>query len=72
MSSEQIETLKGLYAKFKADLESFARKHQKEISKNPMLRAHFQKMCTTIGVDPLACNLPLKKAILFELDWVYD
>lgn len=42
---------------FKVNLEEFAKKHQKDISKNPLLRSHFQKMCTIIGVDPLVCNL---------------
>lgn len=56
MASDQIETLKEQFSKLKADLELFARKHQKEIAKNPMLRCHFQKMCANIGVDPLACT----------------
>jgi len=44
---------------FKDNLEEFAKKYRKEIAKNPEFRAQFQKMCTQIGVDPLACNIPL-------------
>lgn len=41
---------------FKTNLEEFARKHKKDIRKDPKFRAHFQRMCTNIGVDPLACK----------------
>jgi ESCRT-II complex subunit VPS22 len=41
---------------FKENLETFARKHKKDINKNPELRKHFQAMCASIGVDPLACK----------------
>mmetsp|Transcript_17280 Transcript_17280/g.21993 ORF Transcript_17280/g.21993 Transcript_17280/m.21993 type:complete len:83 (+) Transcript_17280:25-273(+) len=42
---------------FKSNLETFARKHKKDINKDPQLRKHFQVMCASIGVDPLACEL---------------
>lgn len=41
---------------FKTNLEEFARKHKKDIRKDPKFRAHFQRMCNNIGVDPLACK----------------
>jgi ESCRT-II complex subunit VPS22 len=41
---------------FKTNLQEFAQKHRKDIRKNPTFRAHFQHMCTKIGVDPLACT----------------
>lgn len=37
-------------------LSKFARQYQKEISQNPALRAHFTRMCSKIGVDPLVCK----------------
>lgn len=41
---------------FHANLEEFAKKHKKDINKNPEFRKHFQDMCTRVGVDPLACK----------------
>lgn len=43
---------------FKQNLEMFARKHKKEINRDPEFRRHFQQMCASIGVDPLACKSP--------------
>lgn len=43
---------------FKTNLQEFAQKHRKDIRKDATFRAHFQRMCTNIGVDPLACMLP--------------
>ena len=56
MASAQIEQLKAQFGVFKASLEEFSKKHQKDIAKNPLLRSHFQKMCNAIGVDPLVCT----------------
>lgn len=41
---------------FKTNLQEFAHKHRKDIRKDPTFRTHFQRMCTNIGVDPLACK----------------
>jgi len=49
---------------FKANLESFALKHKKEINSNPVFRNQFLKMCKEIGVDPLSCNLLIHYALL--------
>ncbi|PJF17953.1 hypothetical protein PSACC_02247 [Paramicrosporidium saccamoebae] len=56
VASTQIEQLKSQLEVFKKSLEEFAHKHQKDIKKNPMLRGHFQKMCSSIGVDPLVSS----------------
>lgn len=72
MASEQLEQLKDLYGKFKTGLEAFAKKHQKEISKNPILRVHFQRMCTNIGVDPLASSKGFWAEILGIGDFYYE
>src|SRR5687767_3066618 len=42
---------------FKSNLVEFARKYRKNIIKDPVFRQRFQTMCSTTGVDPLACNL---------------
>jgi ESCRT-II complex subunit VPS22 len=42
---------------FKEKLTEFASKYRKEIRKDPEFRMQFQKMCQSIGVDPLACKL---------------
>lgn len=36
-------------------LEMFAQRHRDEIKKNSQFRRHFQEMCASVGVDPLAC-----------------
>jgi ESCRT-II complex subunit VPS22 len=43
-------------SEFKNHLETFAVKHKKEISANPVFRNQFLKMCKEIGVDPLSCK----------------
>lgn len=40
---------------FKGYLEDFAAKHKDQIKKDAEFRVAFQEMCSTIGVDPLAC-----------------
>jgi hypothetical protein len=51
---------------FKTNLQEFAQKHRKDIRKDPTFRAHFQRMCTNIGVDPLACKFISGNVIKFE------
>jgi ESCRT-II complex subunit VPS22 len=41
---------------FKGYLEDFAAKHKDQIKKDSEFRVAFQEMCSTIGVDPLACK----------------
>ncbi|CAG8789098.1 10634_t:CDS:10, partial [Dentiscutata erythropus] len=57
---------------FKTNLEEFARKYRKDIRKNPMFRAHFQKMCSNIGVDPLASNKGFWAEFLGVGDFYYE
>lgn len=64
--------MKSIYGKFKEGLELFAKKHRKEISKNPALRVHFQKMCANIGVDPLASSKGFWAEILGIGDFYYE
>lgn len=40
---------------FRKNLEDFAIKHRDDIRRDPDFRLQFQEMCSSIGVDPLAC-----------------
>jgi ESCRT-II complex subunit VPS22 len=51
----QMSQMQERLNEFREKLEDFARKHKKDINNDPQLRSQFQKMCTKIGVDPLAC-----------------
>lgn len=53
---------------FRKNLEEFARKHKKDINKNPELRHHFARMCSKIGVDPLACASFTQFVLLYNLN----
>jgi ESCRT-II complex subunit VPS22 len=39
---------------FQSSLQTFAQRHANEIRQNPQFRSEFARMCTSIGVDPLA------------------
>jgi len=41
---------------FRSLLQNFAQTHAKDIRSNPSFRAEFARMCTAIGVDPLASS----------------
>ena len=41
---------------FRSLLQQFAQTHAKDIRSNPTFRAEFARMCTAIGVDPLASS----------------
>ena len=58
--------------KFKSELEKFARKHKKEINKDPAFRGQFNQMCMKIGVDPLASNKGFWSDILGIGDFYYE
>ncbi|CEG82765.1 hypothetical protein RMATCC62417_16777 [Rhizopus microsporus] len=57
---------------FKKNLQEFAQKHRKDIRKDPTFRAHFQKMCANIGVDPLASNKGFWADLLGVGDFYYE
>jgi ESCRT-II complex subunit VPS22 len=56
LASEQISQFSSQLDSFKTKLEEFAVKHKDEIRKNSQFRRHFQEMCATVGVDPLASS----------------
>ncbi|KAI3660828.1 hypothetical protein MP638_001877 [Amoeboaphelidium occidentale] len=56
LAASQLEQMKNQMIIFKQNLEDFAKKYKKEIRNNPEFRYHFQKMCTSVGIDPLASS----------------
>lgn len=52
----QVEQLNTQLSVFQSALNYFAVEHAAEIRTNPTFRSEFAKMCTAIGVDPLASS----------------
>lgn len=62
LQSSQTTSLSTQISVFQSLLHSFALQHGEEIKNNPTFRAEFARMCSAIGVDPLAgSNLSGKK-----------
>ncbi|PWY98033.1 winged helix DNA-binding domain-containing protein [Testicularia cyperi] len=58
LSTSQITELRNQLELFSTALRQFAARHRQDIRKNPEFRHAFQKMCYSIGVDPLASAGP--------------
>jgi len=56
---------------FKEQLETFAKKYKNDIKKDETFRQNFQSMCTSIGVDPLACKSNILFIIIILLQLIY-
>lgn len=54
LEHENFQHVEKTLAEFKSQLEDFSRRYKADIGKDPVFRAQFQKMCSQIGVDPLA------------------
>nr|ACO12030.1 Vacuolar-sorting protein SNF8 [Lepeophtheirus salmonis]ADD38352.1 Vacuolar-sorting protein SNF8 [Lepeophtheirus salmonis] len=63
--NKQMET-------FRNKLEEFAQKHTSDIKKDPAFRKHFQDMCASIGVDPLASGKGFWSEMLGVGDFYYE
>nr|ACO14864.1 Vacuolar-sorting protein SNF8 [Caligus clemensi] len=63
--NKQMET-------FRSKLEDFARDHKSDIKKDPHFRKHFQEMCASIGVDPLASGKGFWSEMLGVGDFYYE
>ncbi|KAF9216850.1 ESCRT-II subunit protein snf8 [Podila verticillata] len=72
ISDSQMEQLQSQLDTFRANLETFARLHRKDIQKDPVFRMHFQKMCGNIGVDPLASSKGYWGELLGVGDFYYE
>eukprot|EP01083_Nonionella_stella_P034256 93802_1 len=72
LAAAKLEEMSKSMIKFKSELEKFARKHKKEINKDPAFRGQFNTMCMKIGVDPLASNKGFWSDILGIGDFYYE
>ncbi|KAI7905923.1 EAP30/Vps36 family-domain-containing protein [Cokeromyces recurvatus] len=72
IAAKELEQLQKQMDIFKTNLQEFAHKHRKDIRKEPTFRAHFQRMCTNIGVDPLASNKGFWADLLGVGDFYYE
>ncbi|KAL0088055.1 EAP30/Vps36 family-domain-containing protein [Phycomyces blakesleeanus] len=72
IAAKELEQLQSQIEVFKSNLEEFAWKHRKDIRKDPTFRSHFQRMCATIGVDPLASNKGFWADLLGVGDFYYE
>ena len=74
ISQAQVQHLHSQLDQFRHALLGFASTHRESIRKDPAFRLAFQRMCSTIGVDPLAG--PRKGGWWAEVlnlgDWQYE
>ena len=54
LNQNQVDALHAQLAQFRTALSRFASEHRQDIRRDPAFRHAFQKMCASIGVDPLA------------------
>ncbi|KAI2639854.1 ESCRT-2 complex [Hypomontagnella submonticulosa] len=56
LRSSDAQALETQLSVFRSLLQQFAQTHAKDIRSDPAFRAQFARMCTAIGVDPLASS----------------
>lgn len=56
LRASNTEALSTQLSVFRSLLQQFAQTHAKDIRSDPAFRAQFARMCTAIGVDPLASS----------------
>ena len=56
LRASNTEALSTQLSVFRSVLQQFAQTHAKDIRSDPAFRAQFARMCTAIGVDPLASS----------------
>lgn len=77
ITQTQFTSLQTSLHSFRFALTSFASAHRSDIRKDPAFRHQFQKMCATLGVDPLAGGAPAKAGawwteVLGLGEWQYE
>merc|ERR1719348_216208 len=72
LAENQLAELSSQLSSFQTNLENFAREHKQEIRKDPEFRRHFQEMCSSIGVDPLASGKGFWSNMLDIGDFYYE
>lgn len=60
LSSQQLTSLETSLASFREELSRFASLHGAAIRRDPAFRHQFQRMCSAIGIDPLAASASSK------------
>ncbi|CAB3403602.1 unnamed protein product [Caenorhabditis bovis] len=72
LASEQLEQFSQQLEQLSIGLENFAQRHRDEIKKNSQFRRHFQEMCASVGVDPLASGKGFWAKALGFGDFYYE
>jgi len=72
LAENQLQELSGQLSNFQTNLENFAREHKQDIKRDPEFRRHFQEMCASIGVDPLASGKGFWSNMLDIGDFYYE
>ncbi|XP_013403020.1 vacuolar-sorting protein SNF8 [Lingula anatina] len=72
LAEDQLNQMSKQLDVFRTHLEDFAAKHKDDIRKDPQFRKHFQEMCATIGVDPLASGKGFWAEMLGVGDFYYE
>ncbi|KAI9338361.1 EAP30/Vps36 family-domain-containing protein [Zopfochytrium polystomum] len=72
LQAQQLSALQSQLETFRTHLTRFATEHRKDILRDPAFRLHFQRMCDSIGVDPLASNKGFWASVLGVGDFYYD
>lgn len=80
LTASQLSELRSQLDLFSSSLRQFSSQHRNEIRKSPEFRHAFQKMCYSIGVDPLSSPLPRNSSGISGMwadmlglgDWQYE
>jgi len=72
IEAAQLATLQEQFETFKQNLANFAHKYRKDIKNDPHFRQYFQRMCTQIGVDPIASSKGFWGEMLGMGDFYYE
>ncbi|GAB1605596.1 Hypothetical predicted protein [Argonauta hians] len=72
LAEDQLAQMAKSMEMFKVNLEEFASQHKDQIKKDPEFRVQFQKMCASIGVDPLASSKGFWSEMLGVGDFYYE
>lgn len=72
LEETKISSVKESLEMFKDSLTTFARKYRHQINSDPQFRLQFHKMCTAVGVDPLASSKGFWADLLGLGDYYYE
>ncbi|CAD6188216.1 unnamed protein product [Caenorhabditis auriculariae] len=72
LAGDQLQQFSQQLDQLAQGLEMFAHRHRDEIRKNSQFRRHFQEMCASVGVDPLASSKGFWAKALGFGDFYYE